>query len=153
MLMRDELATLLGDTVHLDLLRSVQTIEIAVWLIVFLLVFANIIAFLHFRNHKLLADRQSHDWQQKTELAYGQGDYKKALNILETAELVLPKSADVKFWQGRCYFQQEAWEQAAGKFEECLRLEPWYRKSVKDWMAFIELNELVPGVEGYLDTP
>ena len=57
----------------------------------------------------------------------------------------------VRYWKGRCYFRKQAWESAAEMFEDCMRREPPYRRSVKDYMAFIELNELVPGVQGYLD--
>ena len=57
----------------------------------------------------------------------------------------------MKYWQGRCHFRLEEWQKAADLFEECCRLEPPYRRSVRDYMAFIELNALVPGVEGYLE--
>ena len=82
------------------------------------------------------------------------GSYRREcvrVQTLATTELLFQQSALVKFWQGRCHFRLEARERAAEKFQESCRMEPYYRKSVKDYMAFIELNELVPGIEGYLD--
>lgn len=95
--------------------------------------------------------KKGSDWGVLVESAYDSGRYDAALQILATTELLFPRSALLKFWQGRCHFQLEAWEKAATKFQECCRIEPPYRKSVKDYMAFIELNELVPDVKGYLD--
>lgn len=91
------------------------------------------------------------DWGTLVEQAYEAEEYAKALQILATNELLRPRSALIKLWQGRCHFQQEAWGKAAEKLEACSRLDPAFRKYVKDYMALIELNDLVPGLKGYLD--
>lgn len=135
----------------LEMTEILASIETAVWLIVGLLILALILLYTRSRSRRSRALQEQPDWLTTVELAYDKGNYDEALQALATAEVFYPRSTKLKMWQGRCYFQQEAWAKAAAKFEECVRLEPWYRKSVKDWMAFIELNQLVPGVEGYLD--
>ncbi len=133
--------------------QSLDSIEIAVWLLVGLVLLSNVLIYARFRKQKTAKADPQADWQANVETAYDKGDYESALQTLATVEVLYPRSALVKFWQGRCHFQKEAWTRAAEKFEESLRPEPYYRRSVRDYMAFIELNELVPGVTGYLDTP
>jgi hypothetical protein len=134
-----------------ELSETLRSIEIAVWLIFVLMLISRLLVFVHARKRKAEETRKGLDWSLLVESAYDSGRYDDALQTLATTELLFPRSALVKFWQGRCYFQLEAWEKAATKFQECCRLEPPYRESVKDYMAFIELNELVAGVEGYLE--
>nr|WP_298722104.1 tetratricopeptide repeat protein [uncultured Steroidobacter sp.] len=136
---------------HIELSETLRSIEIAVWLIFALLLVSQLWACIQARKRKAESTKKGPDWAVLVESAYEGGRYDDALQTLATTELLFPRSALVKFWQGRCHFQLEEWEKAAEKFQECCRLEPPYRKSVKDYMAFIELNELVPGVEGYLE--
>lgn len=136
---------------HIGVSETLKSIEIAVWLIFALLLIMQILAFLKDRKRRAAEERNASKWGAIVESAYERGHYQDALQTLATTELLFPESALVKFWQGRCHFRLEAWEKAAEKFQESCRMEPYYRKSVKDYMAFIELNELVPGVEGYLD--
>ncbi len=127
-------------------------IENLLLLITTLLIAIAILSFLRLRKEANAASEQDADWQQEVEQAYHKADYETALDILETAALLFPGSALVRYWRGRCYFQMEDWEKAASTFEDLLRSEPVYRQSVRDYMAFIEVNELVPGVEGYKHT-
>jgi tetratricopeptide (TPR) repeat protein len=136
---------------HMELSETLRSIEIAVWLIFGLLLISQLLAYVQARQRKAEETKKASEWSVLVESAYDRGRYDDALQTLATTELLFPKSALVKFWQGRCHFQLEAWEKAAEKFQECCRLEPFYRTSVKDYMAFIELNELVPGIEGYLE--
>jgi tetratricopeptide (TPR) repeat protein len=136
---------------HIGVLETLKSIEIAVWLIFGLLLATKVVAFLQYRRREAEEERKASEWGAIVESAYERGRYDDALQTLATTELLFPESALVKFWQGRCHFRLEAWEKATEKFQESCRLEPYYRKSVKDYMAFIELNELVPGVEGYLE--
>lgn len=145
----------LGDSWFTELIttsESLESIEIALWLIVVMLF---IVTFrVVFRDGRPAAgkkDDEGLNWNKVVEEQYDKGNYSNALESLATYQLVFEKSASIIYWQGRCYFQMEDWEKAVEKFEECCRLEPPYRSSVRDYMAFIELNELVPGVEGYLD--
>jgi tetratricopeptide (TPR) repeat protein len=136
---------------HIELSDTLRSIEVAVWLIFGLMLISQLLAYAQARKRKSDEAKKAADWSALVESAYDRGRYDDALQILATTELLFPRSALVKFWQGRCHFQLEAWEKAAEKFQECCRLEPYYRKSVKDYMAFLELNELVPGIEGYLE--
>jgi tetratricopeptide (TPR) repeat protein len=136
---------------HMELSETLHSIEIAVWLIFGLMLISQLLAYRQARKRKAEETTKGSDWSALVESAYDSGRYDDALQTLETTELLFPRSALVKFWQGRCHFQLEAWEKAATKFQECCRIEPPFRKSVKDYMAFIELNGLVPGVEGYLE--
>jgi tetratricopeptide (TPR) repeat protein len=136
---------------HIELSETLRSIEIAVWLIFGLLLISQLLAYARARKRKAEEIKKASDWSVVVENAYDRGRYDEALQTLATTELLFPRSALVKFWQGRCHFQLEAWKKAAEKFQECCRLEPYYRKSVRDYMAFIELNELVPGIEGYLE--
>ena len=131
--------------------ETLGRIENLLWLIAALLLAIVILLFLRLRRESTAKTGSESDWQEEVERAYNKADYKTALNILETASLLAPGSALVSYWRGRSYFQLEDWEKAASSFEELLRSEPIYRKSVRDYMAFIELNELVPGVQGYVD--
>jgi len=132
-----------------QVVRLLQSIEVAVWLIAgLLLVAVAVLLFGAVKRHR--AERAQTGWNEIVEKAYEAGQYDKALQTLESCELLFPRSASIRFWQGRCHFQQESWSKAVEKFEACCRLEPWYRKSVSDYMAFIELNGLVPGVAGYV---
>ncbi len=135
----------------MDLSETLRSIEIAVWLIFSLMLISQLLAYAQTRKRKAEEIKKASDWSVLVESAYARGRYDDALQTLATTELSFPRSALVKFWQGRCHFQLEAWEKAAEKFQECCRLEPYYRESVKDYMAFIELNKLVPGIEGYLE--
>lgn len=135
---------------HIELSATLQSIEIAVWLIFALMLISQLSTYMQARKRKADEEEKELSWNLQVELAYDSGRYDEALQTLATTELLFPRSALVKFWQGRCHFQLEAWDKAAEKFQECCRLEPPYRKSVKDYMAFIELNELVPSVHGYL---
>lgn len=137
---------------HIGVSETLKSIEIAVWLIFGLMLVAQIRTVLETRRRRAEENsKAASEWGPIVESAYERGRYQDALQTLATTELLFPQSALVKFWQARCYFRLEEWEKAAEKFRESCRLEPYYRKSVKDYMAFIELNELVPGVEGYLD--
>lgn len=136
---------------HVELSGTLQSIEIAVWLIFALLLISKVLAYADARKSEKNKAKGGLEWSALAESAYDRGRYQEALEILGNSELFYPGSALIKFWQGRCHFRLEAWEKAVEKFQESCRLEPYYRKSVKDYMAFIELNVLVPGVEGYLD--
>ena len=125
---------------HMELSETLRSIEIAVWLIFTLMLISQLLAYAQARKRKAEESKKELDWSLRVENAYDSGRYDDALQILATTELLFPRSALVKFWQGRCHFQLEAWEKAATKFQECCRIEPPYRKSVKDYMAFIELN-------------
>jgi tetratricopeptide (TPR) repeat protein len=148
--MREELLTALQMNEQMEIAGTLASIEMAVWLIAGLLILGIVLFYFRNGSRQPRGSSEQSGWQKDVELAYDKGKYDEALQALATAELFYPRSPLVRLWQGRCYFQKEAWAKAVEKFEECVRLEPWYRKSVKDWMAFIELNELVPGVEGYL---
>lgn len=136
---------------HVDVYQVLKSIEIAVWLIFGLAMISLVFAILSERKRASKDAKKEPDWGAIVENAYERGQYDVALQTLATTEMLLPGSALVKFWQGRCHFRLEAWAKAAEKFQESCRLEPYYRKSVRDYMAFMELNELVPGLEGYLD--
>jgi tetratricopeptide (TPR) repeat protein len=136
---------------HIEISEALKSIEIAVWLIFGLLLIVTILEYVRARDSEKQQTKKGLDWSALVESAYDRGQYAEALEILANSELFYPGSALIKFWQGRCHFRLEAWEKAAEKFQESCRLEPYYRKSVRDYMAFIELNELVPGVKGYLD--
>ena len=136
---------------HIELSETLHSIEIAVWLIFGLMLISQLLAYVEKRKRKAEEEKKASDWGVVVESAYEHGRYDDALQTLATTELLFPRSALIKLWQGRCHFQLEAWNKAAEKFQECCRLEPYYRSSVKEYMAFIELNELVPGVEGYLE--
>ena len=127
-----------------------QSIELAAWSIVGLLLVAVAVLLFQAVQRRGAKHEPKSDWIETVEKPYEAGHYDKALQALATFELFSPRSAQVKFWQGRCHFQRESWAQAAEKFEACCRLEPPYRRSVRDYMGFIELNDLVPGVTGYL---
>ena len=114
-----------------------ERIEIAVWLIFGLLLVSNLVSYYRFKKSRSGKTGSDADWNKIVERYYEKGDYEEALQTLSTYELLLPRSASVKFWQGRCYFQLEAWEKAAKKFEECCCCEPFYRKSIRDYMAFM----------------
>jgi tetratricopeptide (TPR) repeat protein len=129
--------------------RLLHSIEAGVWTIAVLLAFVIALLLLAAMRRRRAKQRET-NWGEIVEKAYDAGRYDEALQTLQTYELLLPRSALVKFWQGRCYFQREAWKEAVEKFEACCRLEPPYRRSVRDYMAFIELNRLVPGLTGYL---
>ena len=130
---------------------TLNSIELAVWLIFGLLLLFVLGAYIRFEKRRSDRANSQSDWSKVVERAYDRGEYRNALQTLENLQLALPGSASVLFWQARCYFRLEEWGMAAEKFEECLRQEPFYRQSAKDYMAFIELNELVPGVAGYLE--
>ena len=91
------------------------------------------------------------DLNEEFKSAYERGDFEGALNMLEVRAVARPADARIPYWQGCCYFRLKMWDQAVAKFEAAVMLEPPYRNSVKDYMEFIELNELVPGVSGYVD--
>ena len=131
--------------------ETLGRIENLLWLVAALLGAIAILLFLQLRRRNDKDSGSEPDWQGEVERAYNEADYETALDILETASLLVPGSASVSYWRGRCHFQTVEWEKAASTFEKLLRSEPIYRQSVKDYMAFIELNELVPGVGGYVD--
>ena len=135
---------------YYDLAQLLGQIESVLWIITALLAVIVIQNFLKMKRDRADNSEESSSWNKDVEKAYNEADYKTALNILETAQLLNPGQALITYWQGRCYFQMQDWENAVAAFEDVLKREPFYRKSVKDYMAFIELNELVPGVEGYL---
>lgn len=126
-------------------------IENLLWLIAALLAVIAFLLYYRMRREASAKSQNSRGWQKNVERAYDKEDYKTALNILDTTHLLYPGSAWVPYWQGRCYFQMQEWEKAASTFEDLVRREPIFRKSIRDYMAFIELNELVDGVDGYLD--
>ncbi len=130
--------------------ETLASIEVAVWLIFVLLLFWAISAI--FRDRKAHEpDAEEPNWIALVEDEYERGNYDKALETLATFKLIYTKSATLTYWEGRCYFQMEDWAKAVEKFEGACRREPPFRKLVREYMAFIELNALVPGVEGYLD--
>ena len=131
--------------------ETLGRIENLLFLIAALLGAIAILLFLQLRRESDRDNRKAPDWQGEVERAYDKGDYETALDILETYSLQFPGSAVVSYWRGRCYFQAQDWEKAAATFEDLLRSEPNYRQSVKDYMAFIELNKLASGVDGYVD--
>ena len=131
--------------------ETLESIEIAVWLILVLLLFWSISVIFRERKANRQVEKEEPDWNVVVEQEYEKGNYAEALEALATYGLIFTHSAHITYWQGRCYFQLQDWAKAVEKFEECARREPPYRKLVRDYMAFIELNELVPGVEGYLD--
>lgn len=136
---------------YYDQSQILGRIESILWLITALLAVIVVLLLLRMKKESATQAAKADDWQEGVEKAYGKADYETALNILETARLLNPGLALVTYWQGRCYFQMQDWEKAVATFEELIRHEPVYRKSIKDYMAFIELNELVPGIEGYVD--
>ena len=147
---RSNLETLVAGLLkHSEQTAILARIEGLLWLIAALLAAVTLLAFLNYRRARTAASAAGDDWQSEVETAYEKGDYDTALNVLETARLLYPASASIGYWQGRCYFQMKEWEKAASCFETLLRQEPIYRRSVKDYLAFIELNDLAPGVEGY----
>ena len=129
------------------LTENVERLELAIWLILILLLILTILRYIEFEKNRMIKNKT---WDKYVEEWYEQGKYDKVQNTLATQEALLPCSAAVKWWQGRCHFQQKKWAEAVEKFNECCLLEPFYREHVKDYMAFIELNELVKGVEGYI---
>ena len=131
--------------------ETLESIEFAVWLIAALLFIWVLIMVLRDNIFRRKGDEAEPNWHAVIEAEYDKGNYESALETLATQELVFTKAASITYWQGRCYFQMEDWAKAAEKFEECVRREPPYRSAVLEYMAFIELNELVPGVEGYVD--
>lgn len=149
--MRDDIREALEGMVQSGVESTLNSIEIAVWLIFGLLLIFAIVAYVRFEKRRSENASQQSDWGKVVERAYDRGDYRSALQTLETSQVVFPGSASILFWQARCHFRLEEWGKAAEKFEACLRQEPFYRQSAKDYMAFIELNGLVPGVEGYLE--
>ena len=136
---------------HYEQAQILGQIESVLWIIAALLAVIAVQLFLVLRRNRAAHSEKEGDWQKEVEKAYNKADYNTALNILETTQLLNPGSALVTYWQARCHFQMQDWEKAVAAFEDVLQREPVYRKSVKDYMAFIELNELVPGVAGYLD--
>ena len=125
-------------------------IENLLWLNAGLLAVIALLFYVRLRKDKFVNAPSKNDWKKEVEQAYDKADYETALDILETTKLLYPGSKLVEYWQGRCYFQMQDWEKAVDTFEDLLRREPIYRKAVKDYMAFIEINGLVSGVEGYL---
>ncbi len=73
------------------------------------------------------------------------------MEALATQELIYTRAASITYRQARCCFQMEDWAKAVEKSEECVRREPPHHSAVREYMAFIELNELVPGVERDVD--
>ena len=149
--MRDEIGEALERAARVGVEDTLNSIEIAVWLIFGILLLFAVGAYIRFEKSRSENAKQRSGWSQIVERAFDRGDYRGALRTLETSRLTFPGSASILFWQGRCHFRLEEWDKAAEKFEECLRQEPFYRQSAKDYMAFIELNGLVPGVHGYLE--
>jgi tetratricopeptide (TPR) repeat protein len=149
--MRDDIREALERMGQSGVESTLNSIEVAVWLIFGLLVIFAIGTYIRFEKRRSERASQQSDWSKAVERAFDRGDYRSALQTLETSQVMFPGSASILFWQARCHFRLEEWERAAEKFEACLRQEPFYRQSAKDYMAFIELNGLVPGVEGYLE--
>lgn len=135
---------------YYDQSQILGRIEGVLWLIAVLLAVIAVLLYVKMRKDAAAQAAGKGGWQEQVEKAYSKADYETALNVLETTGLLNPGSASVTYWQGRCYFQMQDWEKSVAKFEELIRHEPIYRESIRDYMAFIELNELVPGVEGYL---
>ncbi|MFK8015452.1 MAG: tol-pal system YbgF family protein [Gammaproteobacteria bacterium] len=145
----DALATLLALT-QSECARTLHSIQVGVWSLVGLAAMALVAWFWVSGKRRTEEADDQPDRLKQVENAYDKGKYETALETFGMLEVTYPKAVLIKFWQGRCYFRQDNWQSAASKFEECLRLEPYYRQSVRDYMAFIELNGLVQGVEGYL---
>src|SRR6187551_1100921 len=103
-------------------LRLLQSIEFAVWLNAgLLLIVVAVLLFGVVKRYRAKREQEP-DWNEIVEKAYEAGQYERALQALATYELFSPRSASIKFWQGRCHFQQESWTKAAEKFEACVRL-------------------------------
>lgn len=132
-----------------DIESTLGRIEILLWLILFLLG-SLLVAFL--RRTKSARETPSTDTDDEFQSAFDKGDFDGALNVLDIRALAKPADPSILFWQGCCYFRLERWEEAVKKFEGSVLLDPPYRRHVRDYMEFIELNELVPGVSGYLES-
>ena len=133
---------------ELELIESVNSIQLGVWVLVLLLV-VSVAYIIHLRYLRKL-EAEAPDWSSRVDGYFEKGRFDEALQVLKVVDAQFPRHAAVKWWLGRCYFQQNKWLLAAAAFEECLRFDPYYRASVKDYMSFIELNNLVVGVRGYL---
>jgi tetratricopeptide (TPR) repeat protein len=149
--MRDDIREALERAVQSGVESTLNSIEIAVWLVFVLLLIFAISAYVRFEKRRFEKARKQSDWNYVVEKAFDRGEYRNALQTLETSRLLYPGSATILYWQGRCYFRLEEWEKAVEKFEQCLRQEPFYRQGIKEYMAFIEINGLVPGVEGHVE--
>lgn len=138
---------------EIELFELLQNIQLGIWVIVILLLILVAIFIYAIDLHKTKAlQTDDSDWSKIVENYYENGKSDEAIQTLKISEIQRPKNATIKWWFGRCYFQQEEWDLAAEKFEECLRLDPYFKKIVKDYMAFIELNNLVEGVSGYIES-
>ena len=109
---------------HMDLSETLRSTEIAVWLIFVLMLISHLSAYAQMRKNKAAETKKASEWSVLVESAYDHGRYDDALQTLATTEPLFPRSATVRFWQGRCHFQLEEWEKAANRFQECCRLEP-----------------------------
>jgi tetratricopeptide (TPR) repeat protein len=118
--------------------------------IVLLLVIIGLMLYFHHSKNASLRINNKKNWLDEVEKLYNLGQFRHAIKKLKVSEMHFPKNASVKWWYGRCFFALEKWDLAAEKFEECLRLDPFFRKHVNDYMSFIEINNLVPNVKGYL---
>jgi tetratricopeptide (TPR) repeat protein len=146
-----KLPTSIPSAEQTQLLESLGRIEVGIWIIaVLLLVIVVLMMETLFRKQKDTSSEADSGWSKTIEKYYDEGKSAKAIDMLKVSEAVTPKNPSIKWWLGRFYFQQEEWSLSAQKFEECLRLDPYFRNSVKDYMSFIELNELVAGVSGYI---
>lgn len=92
----------------MELSETLQSIEIAAWLTFGLMLISQLLAYAQARKRKAEQAKKASDWSVLVESAYDSGRYDDALQTLATTELLFPRSALIKFWQGRCYFQLEA---------------------------------------------
>jgi outer membrane protein assembly factor BamD (BamD/ComL family) len=136
---------------QVQLIDTLQSLELGIWVtVILLLAILALMLYAISSGKKNTSNNVTSDWQQLVESNFNKGKCKEAIQTLKVLEIQFPKNAAIKWWYGRCCFLEEDWKMATQKFEECLRLDPYFRKSVNDYMSFIELNNLVVGVNGYL---
>jgi tetratricopeptide (TPR) repeat protein len=136
---------------QVQLIDILDSIEIGIWLtVLLLLIIIGLILYSLSMGKKKTSKNHTPEWSEIVETRFDQGKFKEAIQTLKTLEILYPNNAAIKWWYGRCCFLENEWNMSAQKFEECLRLDPYYKKSIRDCMSFIELNNLVVGVNGYL---
>ena len=131
-----------------DIEATLGRIEVLLWLVLLLL---GSLLFVLLRRTVRKDGLSSSGSNDELQIAFDKGEFDVALNILEIRALEKPADPSILFWQGCCYFRLKRWDEAVKKFEEAVLIDPPYRRHVRDYMEFIELNELVPGVTGYLE--
>ncbi len=112
---RPDLDAILHGYLQHDILETLESIEIAVWLIFIVLLFWSIsVVFRDKKNGDDVPDEP--EWHVVVEQEYDKGNYKETLEALDTYQLIFAKSALITYWQGRWYFQMEEWAKAVEIF-------------------------------------